>query len=118
MNEKNAVELLKKMAAKKIAVEISLSSSDLILGIKGDDHPLPIYFQYGVPVTLATDDEGVSRSDLTHEYLRAVQNFGLSYPQLKNVARNGVQYSFLPPNDRARMQSRLEHELARFESKF
>ena len=24
----------------------------------------------GVPVALATDDEGVSRSDMTHEYLR------------------------------------------------
>ena len=118
MNEKNAIDLLKKMAARKIAVEISLSSSDLILGIKDDDHPLPIYLQYGVPVTLATDDEGVSRSDLTHEYLRAEQGFNFSYLQLKTIARNSVRYSFLSPDDRARVQSRLEREFTRFESEF
>jgi adenosine deaminase len=118
MNENNAVDLLKKMAAHNIAVEISLSSSDLILGIRGDDHPLPIYLKYGVPVLLATDDEGVSRSDLTHEYLRAVEGFNLSYAQLKNMAGNSLRYSFLPPNDRARVRSRLEDEFTGFEHKF
>lgn len=118
MNESNPIDLLKKMAAKKIAVEISLSSSDLILGIKGSDHPLPIYLQYGVPVVLATDDEGVSRSDLTHEYLRAVQGFNLSYLQLKKIAHNGVQYSFLTPDDRVRVQDRLDQEFSAFEHKF
>jgi hypothetical protein len=43
--------------------------------------------KYGVPVALATDDEGVSRSDMTREYLRAVQNQGLSYEELKRMAR-------------------------------
>jgi len=118
MNESNATGLLKEMAQEKVAVEISLSSSDLILGIRGEDHPLAIYLQYGVPVALATDDEGVSRSDMTHEYLRAVQGSGLSYSQLKVIARNSVHYSFLSPGDRVQVQSRLEREFTSFEKKF
>jgi adenosine deaminase len=33
--------------------------------------------KYGVPVALSTDDEGVARSNMTHEYLRAVESYRL-----------------------------------------
>ena len=52
--------------------------------------------KYGVPVALATDDEGVSRSDMTHEYLRAVETYGLSYGDLKRMARESLEHSFIP----------------------
>ncbi len=52
--------------------------------------------KYGVPVALATDDEGVSRSDMTHEYLRAVETYHLSYADLKRMARQSLEHSFLP----------------------
>jgi hypothetical protein len=77
-------------------VEICLTSNDVILGVSGDRHPLPVYMKYGVPVALATDDEGVSRSDMTHEYLRAVETYGLSYADLKRMARESLEHSFIP----------------------
>jgi adenosine deaminase len=77
-------------------VEICLTSNDVILGVKGNDHPFPIYRRYKVPVALATDDEGVSRSDMTHEYLRAVETYNLSYSDLKHMARESLEHSFLP----------------------
>ncbi len=40
------------MATRNVLVEINLTSSDEILDISGDDHPLPIYAKYGVPVAL------------------------------------------------------------------
>jgi adenosine deaminase len=52
--------------------------------------------KYGVPVALATDDEGVSRSDMTYEYLRAVESYHLSYGDLKRLARQSLEHSFLP----------------------
>jgi hypothetical protein len=76
-------------------VEICLTSNDVILGVSGNDHPLPEYLRYGVPVALATDDEGVSRSDMTHEYLRAVETYCLSYADLKKMARASLEHSFL-----------------------
>src|SRR4029077_17088677 len=69
--------LLKEMSQRKVLVEICLTSNAKILGVEGPNHPLPVYMKYGVPVALATDDEGVSRSDITHEYLRAVETYGL-----------------------------------------
>src|SRR5206468_5554491 len=58
--------------------------------------PFPIYRQFGVPVALSTDDEGIERIDLTHEYARAVESYDLSYADLKQLVRNSLEYSFLP----------------------
>ena len=52
--------------------------------------------KYGVPVALASDDEGVSRSDMTEEYLRAVETYHVAYVDLKRMARQSLEHSFLP----------------------
>jgi adenosine deaminase len=96
MYEDRPEALLDEMAARHVMVEINLTSNDVILGVSGKNHPLPMYLKHGVPVALSTDDEGVSRIDLTHEYVRAVEDFGLDYPTLKQMARNSLTYSFLP----------------------
>jgi adenosine deaminase len=93
--EDRAPDLLKEMAARHIDVEVNLSSNDGILGIKGGDHPLVAYMAAHVPFSLSTDDEGVSRIDLTHEYARAVQEQDLSYVDLKHSARDSLEHSFL-----------------------
>ncbi len=105
----------------------------------------------GVPVALATDDEGVSRSEMTLEYLKAVHDQALGYPALKTMARTSLQHAFiqgeplwrdldtLTPaapcarsaggwngarcrrfigrSPRARLQWRLERDLAAFEAR-
>jgi len=96
MYEDRPYELLKEMAAKHVMVEINLTSNDVILGVKDKDHPLPIYRKYHVPVALSTDDEGVSRIDMTHEYVRAVETYALSYADLKQMVRAGLEHNFLP----------------------
>ncbi len=63
--------------------------------MRGQRHPLAVYLKYGVPVALATDDLGVSRSDMTHEYLKAAEDQAMDYRQLKTMARASLQYSFL-----------------------
>jgi adenosine deaminase len=95
MDEKDALGLLKEMAQRNVLVEICLTSNDLILGVEGANHPLQTYIRYGVPVALATDDEGVSRSDMTHEYLRAVETYNFPYAQMKHMARLSLEHSFL-----------------------
>jgi adenosine deaminase len=96
MYEDRPYELMKEMAAKRVLVEINLTSNDLILGITGKHHPFSLYRRFGVPVALSTDDEGISRIDLTHEYVRAVESYDLSYADLKHLVRNSLEYSFLP----------------------
>ena len=96
MYEDRPYELLQDMAAKHVLVEINLTSNDDILGISGKNHPFPLYRKFGVPIALSTDDEGVSRIDLTHEYVRAVETYGLNYADLKQLVRASLDYSFLP----------------------
>jgi adenosine deaminase len=96
MHEDHPIQLLKEMAQRHVLVEICLTSNDLILGVRGKHHPLPIYQRYGVPVSLATDDEGVSRSDMSREYLRAISTYSLTYQQLKKMIRDSLDHSFLP----------------------
>ena len=93
--EDRPFDLLREMAAKHIDVEINLTSNDGILGVKGTDHPLAAYMATHVPFSLSTDDEGVSRIDLTHEYARAVEEQNLSYADLKHSARDALEHSFL-----------------------
>jgi hypothetical protein len=96
MLERDSLGLMKEMAARKVLVEINLTSNDQILNVSGDEHPLPIYMKNGVPVAISTDDEGVARSDMTHEYLRAVESYKLSYTDLKRMTRQSIEHSFLP----------------------
>jgi adenosine deaminase len=96
MYEDRPYELLKEMAAKHVMVEVNLTSNDVILNIKGDDHPFETYRRYGVPVALSTDDEGVSRIDLTHEYVRAAVTYPLSYRDFKKMVRTSLEHAFLP----------------------
>jgi len=96
MFEERPHELLREMAAKHVMVEINLTSNDMILGISGHQHPFEMYRMFHVPVALSTDDEGVERVNLTHEYARAVETYNLSYADLKQIARTGIEHIFLP----------------------
>lgn len=94
--ETRADTLLAEMRRRGVATEICLTSNEVILGVSGPAHPLPVYLKAGVPVVLASDDQGVSRIDLSNEYLRAARDYRLSYRQLKQLSRNSLSYSFLP----------------------
>jgi len=145
MYEAGAVDLLRRMAERRVAVEINLTSNDQILGVRGAEHPFPVYRAAGVPTVLSTDDEGVERVDRTHELQRAVTEFGLDWPALVALERNTLEYAFVPGaslwadpvawrkvaacdgtdhqaceafvqgSEKARLQWQLERELAEFE---
>ncbi|MDX2041849.1 MAG: adenosine deaminase [Acidobacteriota bacterium] len=95
MYEDKPYDLLREMAAKRVLVEVCLTSNDGILGVRGKEHPLPLYLKFGVPVALATDDLGISRTEMTREYAKAVNDHGLDYLQLKRLARNSLEHAFI-----------------------
>jgi len=115
MDEDDPIGLLREMAAKKILVEIALTSNDVILGVRGKRHPLSLYLQFGVPVALASDDLGVSRSSHTREWVRAVEEHGLDYATLKRLARNSIEHAFVDSPTRTRLTQDLEAAFLRFE---
>ena len=114
--EKDALALLKTMAQRRVAVEVCLTSNDVILGVRGKEHPIRLYMRSGVPVVLATDDAGVARNDMTSEWQRAVEEHGATYAELKELAKNSIRYSFLEDEAKKRELQRLEKRLREFES--
>lgn len=96
LGETDAPGLLQDMHDSNVLVEICMSSNYQILDVSGPAHPLKAYLQAGVPVALATDDQGVSRSSLAGEFLRASTDQDLSYLTLKRMARNSLEHCFLP----------------------
>jgi adenosine deaminase len=96
LHENDPRALLRELADRHVMVEINLTSNDVILGIKDEEHPLTAYRAAHVPVALSTDDEGVSRIDLTHEYVAGAMQQGLGYLDLKKMARTSLEHSFLP----------------------
>ncbi|MFJ8648799.1 adenosine deaminase [Streptomyces sp. NPDC093546] len=96
VHEDDWQRLARTMAAREVAVEVPFTSNAQILGVKGEEHPFSTYREYGVPVVLSTDDPGVSRIDISHEYQYAATTYGLRYPELKDLARASLEYAFLP----------------------
>jgi adenosine deaminase len=106
--EPNYEDILQYMREHQIAVEINLTSNDQILGIVKDAHPLRTYLEYDVPVVISSDDPGISRNTLSHEYFRAVEEHDISLAQLLEMDRNSVSYSLLPGKSLWIQQQTLE----------
>jgi adenosine deaminase len=116
--ETDAQRTLDYMAAKKIPIEINLTSNEFILGVKDGEHPLMFYYDHGVPIVLSTDDAGILRSDLSDQYVLAAQRYGeLGYPDFKQFAYNSIVYSFLTEAEKDGLIADLDERFQDFERK-
>lgn len=114
-NESNAEDLLKLMREKDIAIEINLTSNEFILGVAKDAHPIQLYRNRKVPFVISTDDSGVSRSNLSHEYFLFASRYKPPYPELKQIVFNSIRYSFLPDNEKNTELKNLNKRFEDFE---
>ena len=103
------------MANRNILAEQCLTSNKQILGISGNKHSFPVYLRFGVPIALCTDDEGVSRTDLTEQYSMATREYDLSYSQLKRISIDSLKYGFIDPQAKQAAMDDLKADLRRFE---
>jgi hypothetical protein len=94
--EAEVPRLLAEMARRHILVEDCVYSHEVVRGLTGSENVLPIYLRAGVPVALATDDEGIARSELTWYFRRAVEGYHVDYPALKRMVRDSLEHAFVP----------------------
>lgn len=83
------------MARDGIGVAILFTSNAQILGISGEEHPFRDYLDAGVPVMLATDDQGISRVSHSGEFQWAISTYDLNWPQVKRLARTSLEQAFI-----------------------
>ena len=118
MHEDDATGLLRMMAERGVLVEVALSSNDAILGVRGSRHPLRAYLEAGVPVALVTDDEGISRTTLSREYQRAVEEHDLDYWTLRRMARASLEHAFAEPPEKERLLAEFDAAMREFEARW
>ena len=91
-------ELLEVLATRQIPLELNVTSN-IRTGCCADFdlHPIRDYFNAGLMVTINSDDPPMFGSNLLEEYILAYERFGFTLEQLRELAANAVEASFLPP---------------------
>jgi adenosine deaminase len=115
-HESNVFAIMKKMREADIPVEINLTSNDFINGVRGENHPVTLYRKHGVPFVISTDDAGVTRHDLSNEYMLFASRYKPGYAEVKKLSYNSVRYAFLPDVQKQRLTKQLDQRFARFEA--
>ena len=89
-------ELIKRLAADGIYLEVCLSSN-LQTGAVArlSDHPLPKFLEAGVKVALCTDNPTVSNTTLSREYELAMETFAMSESDIRALAEMSCLGTFL-----------------------
>jgi adenosine deaminase len=98
---------------RRITLEICLTSNvQTRVAPSYAQHPFREYFDRGLNVVLNTDNRLMSGVTLTDEYVHASQSLGFSFDELARVALNGFESCFLPYEERRRLVSRVQAEIA------
>jgi adenosine deaminase/aminodeoxyfutalosine deaminase len=109
LTAQNDRELLDVLAVKQIPLEINVTSNLRTGCCKGlDEHPVKLYFESGLMVTINSDDPPMFGSDLLGEYVLVQERFEFSLEQMREVAANSVEASFLPPERKLALLQQVE----------
>jgi adenosine deaminase len=114
--EDHADQLLETLKKRNVAVEVNLTSNAFILGVQDEAHPVTVYLRHHVPFVVSTDDAGVSRNNLSGEYVLFASRYKPSYDTLKQTVYNSIRYSFLAPQDKEKQLSLLDQRFMKFEA--
>jgi len=105
-------DLLNYITDHRIAMEICMTSNIHTGSVKTyETHPFKFYYDYGLRVTLNTDNRSISDTTLTKEYLLAHKYFNLKIQDFKEIIINGFKSAFLPHRVRTNMIRRIADEL-------
>jgi len=122
--ETDPIYLLERLK-KSSVIEINLTSNQFILGVEKNEHPYIIYSSYGVPLVISTDDSGVSRNNLSNEYVLLASRYKPTYAQIKAYVDNSITYSFMDKKDKditkklvAKKFLEFEHKMAKLSDSF
>jgi adenosine deaminase/aminodeoxyfutalosine deaminase len=103
-------ELLDVLAVKQIPLELNVTSNLKTGCCKGlEEHPVKLYFESGLMVTINSDDPPMFGSDLLGEYVLVQDRFEFSLEQMRELAANSVEASFLPPERKLALLQKVEH---------
>jgi adenosine deaminase len=105
-------DLLNYINDHRIPLEVC-PSSNVQTGACADlkTHPLKFYFDYGIRVTINTDNRLITDTTVTKEYWLAHQELGLSLEDLTTIVVSGFKSAFLPFREKQDMLNAINIEI-------
>ncbi|MGI4855262.1 MAG: adenosine deaminase [Janthinobacterium lividum] len=105
----NDPELLDILVERQIPLELNVTSN-LRTGCCRSlaTHPVRHYFERGLMITLNSDDPPMFGADLLDEYETVQREFEFTDEQMREIAANSVEASFLPPERKIALLQQVE----------
>lgn len=89
-------DLMEWLKTQPVHFELCPTSNWLTRSVESiEEHPLPRFFQMGIPFSINSDDPHLMNIDLVNEYEIAHNTYGLSADQLYRINIDALEYSFL-----------------------
>jgi len=108
-------DLLNYVNDHRIPLEICLTSNiQTKAAASYETHPLKFYYDYGLRVTINTDNRLISQPTLTDELYLAAKYANWNMADLKNVIVSGFKSAFMPMREKAIMLNMVNAELEKF----
>jgi adenosine deaminase len=105
-------DLLNYINDHRIAMEICMTSNIHTGSVKNyESHPFKFYFDYGLRVTLNTDNRLISNTNLTKEYMLAHKYFNLQIADFKEIIIGGFKSAFMSHRIRTKIIRQIADEL-------
>ena len=102
-------ELMEVLAERQVPIEICITSNMRTGSCPSFlEHPVRRYFDSGLMITLNSDDPALFGSDLSDEYRLAEREFQFTQEQLRELASNSIEASFLPPERKVAILRAIE----------
>ncbi len=99
----------------RIPLEICITSNIQTKAASSyDKHPLKFYYDYGLRVTINTDNRLISNTTLTKELWLAAKHANLNMEDLKTIIVAGFKSAFLPMRQKAILLNLVNKELEKF----
>ncbi len=96
----------------RVPLEICLTSNVQTRGVASyAEHPIRLYYDEGLVVSLCTDNRLMSGTTVTNEYVMAHEHLGFTLEELKGISRMGFRSAFLHADEKAEMLDRVEAEM-------
>ena len=105
-------ELMRKFREREISIEMCPSSNNQIVGF-ANNYPLKDYLDFGLKVTVNTDNPGISLTDFSQEYIVADGLCGglLNLWDIFQLIKNGFEASFVEYDIKDKLISKAEKDI-------
>lgn len=90
-------DLLNYVNDHRIPLEVCLKSNVQTAAVDCiENHPLKFYMDFGIRITINTDNRLVTDTSMTEEYKLACQTFDLSFEEVRRLVADGFKSAFMP----------------------